>query len=96
MFFFFSLAHLIHYTDMKLYILQYKRKMERERKHSSCTKSWERERGLGHLFFLSFCLLSGGRGWGDERKQNGLQRARVQRDAELQSANSEMSSDRQL
>lgn len=36
-FFFFSLAHLIHYTDMKLYILQYKRKMGRE-KHSFCTK----------------------------------------------------------
>lgn len=29
--FFFSLAHLIHYTDMKLYILQYKRKMGREK-----------------------------------------------------------------
>lgn len=56
--FFFSLAHLIHYTDMKLYILQYKRKMGRE-KHSFCTKRLGKREGIGSLvfFFFSFFII---------------------------------------
>lgn len=49
MLFFFSLAHLIHYTDMKLHILQYKRKMGRESIHFG-QGDWVRE-GIGSLLF---------------------------------------------
>lgn len=60
MFFFFRLAHLIHYTDMKLYILQYKRKMGRE-KHSFAQRGWVRERGVDHFFFpFLFFFWQGG------------------------------------
>lgn len=71
MFFFFRLAHLIHYTDMKLYILQYKRKMGRE-KHSFAQRSWVRERVVGHLFFFPFFYFLAGWGPGledDKREQ---------------------------
>lgn len=68
---FFSLAHLIHYTDMKLYILQYKRKMGRE-KHSFCTKRFSRREGIGSLLFFFFLFLgrvgTRARGWQEETK----------------------------
>lgn len=59
MFFFSSLAHLIHYTDMKLYILQYKRRMGRE-KHSFCTKRLGKREGIGSLVFSFFIFRQGG------------------------------------
>lgn len=55
MYFFFSLAHLIHYTDMKLYILQYKRKMGRE-KHSFLHKEFENESRDYSFFIFMFSI----------------------------------------
>lgn len=56
MFFFFSLAHLFHYTDMKLYILQYKRKKGRE-KHSFCTKRLDKREGDLFTWFFLFLFF---------------------------------------
>lgn len=80
-FLFFCLAHFFHYTDMKLHILQYKRKWKGKSIHFG-QWDWIREMELVHFFFLFYFRQDVEPGQkGDKKKQNSLQRARVQRDA---------------